>query len=131
MNWQFYLIIAVVAVFLIFQFNIFRQAKRTLGMPAPDTTAVDGDAHNMARRVYYFHATHCGQCRSMSPIVDRLKATHPNLIKINIDDSLDIALGFRIAATPSLVMVEDGIIKEFLPGSQSEKTLKRMLGVES
>lgn len=129
MSWQLYLIIALVALILLFQFLISRQAKRSLGMPAPDTMAVDGVAHDLPRRVYYFYATHCHHCRAMTPIVDQLRASHPNLVKINIDDSKEITQGFGISATPSFILVEDGIIREILIGSQSEKKLKQILEV--
>ena len=81
----------------------------------------------MPRRVYYFYANHCHHCRAITPIVDQLSVSHPNLIKINIDDSKEIAQRFGIAGTPSLILVEDGIIRETLLGSQSEKRIKCML----
>ena len=122
-----YLLFGLMAAMILFQIFMSRLAKRAVGQPAPDTTTVDGEAHNMRRRVYYFYATHCGPCRAMTPIVDQMRATHPNLIKINIDDSLEIAQGFRIAGTPSLVLVEEGLIRQVLLGAQSENKLKHML----
>ncbi len=127
MSWQLYLVIALIASGLLFQYFVSRLAKRALGMSAPDTSAVDGAAQNMPRRLYYFYATHCLNCKAMSPIVDQLCSSHPNLIKINIDESKEIAQGFRIAGTPSFVLVEDGIIRETLLGSQTEKKLKILL----
>jgi thiol-disulfide isomerase/thioredoxin len=127
MSWQLYLIIAIIIVILLIQVFISHQAKRALGLPAPNTIAVDGAVHNMPRRVYYFYATHCHHCKAMTPIVDQLSTSHPNLIKININEMKDIAREFRIAATPSFVLAEDGIVREVLLGSQSEKKLKKML----
>ena len=131
MSWQIYLIISLVVAILLFQFFISHQAKRALGMHAPDTTAVDGAAFNMPRKVYYFYAKHCEHCRTMTPIVDQLRATYPNLIKINIDEFKAIAQTFKIVATPSLIVVEEGIIRKILLGSQSEKKLKAILEAAS
>lgn len=127
MTWQIYLVIAIVAAILLFQYYLSNLAKRSLGLPAPDTTAVDGAVHNMPRRLYYFYATHCHNCKAMTPIVDQLCVTHSNLVKINVDDAKDIASGFRIVGTPSFALVEDGHILEMLLGSQSEKKLTTML----
>jgi len=127
MGWQIYLVIALIAAAIFFQYYISHLAKRALGMPAPDTSSVDGAALNMPRRMYYFYATHCRSCVAMIPILEKLCALHSNLIKINIDDSKVIALGFRIVGTPSFVLVENGIIREILLGTQTEKKLRTLL----
>lgn len=131
MNWPLYLFIGLVAAMWIFQLYIVRRAKRAEGKSVPDTEAVDGGAHAMSRRLYYFYAPHCGPCRAMTPMVERLQSTHPNMIKVNIDESQALAKAFGIAATPSFVLVNEGVISQVILGAQSEQKLKRILETEN
>ena len=101
--------------------------RRSLGLAAPDTTAVDGPAAAEPRRVYYFHAPHCGPCRAMTPLLDRLREAHPTLIKVDVAESLELARDFGIAGTPSFVLVENGAIRRVKLGGQSERGLLKLL----
>ena len=84
MHWLIYPLAGFIALLFLMQFLALRRARQSEGRAAPDTTAVDGAAHADRRRVYYFHATHCGPCRAMTPVVDRLRTEHRNLIEINV-----------------------------------------------
>lgn len=127
MHWTGYLLVAPAAPFLVGPLFALWQARRRLGQTVPDTAAVDGPAASARRRLYYFHAPHCGACRAMTPLVDRLARSHPNLVKVDVSESLDLARGFGIAATPSFVLVEDETIRQVKLGGQSEGTLLRLL----
>jgi thioredoxin 1 len=130
MHWLIYFLVGLMALLILMQFTARLRAKRTQGQPAPDTTAVDGAAHVDRRRVYYFFATHCGPCRVMTPTVDHLRTTHRNLVKVNVAESPELARGFRIAATPSFVLVEDGVIRQVRLGTQSDRQLLAMLEIK-
>ncbi len=127
MHWLTYPLAGVIALLFLMQLIPLWQARRSLGQAAPDTTAVDGPASAEPRRVYYFHAPHCGPCRAMTPMVDRLRQAHPNLIKVNIAESLELARDFGVAVTPSFVLVEDGAIRRVMLGGQSERGLLKLL----
>jgi thioredoxin-like negative regulator of GroEL len=88
---------------------------------------VDGGTHGTEPRVYYFHAPHCGHCHAMTPLVDRLAATHGNLIEVDIAERPDLARGFRIAATPTIVRVEGGKIRTVKLGGLAERQLLALL----
>lgn len=127
MQWLFYLIAGLVALLALGQFLALRRARRSEGRPAPDTAAVDGPAQGENRRLYYFYATHCGPCQAMTPLVDRLRGGHPNLIKVNVAEAISLARDFGVTATPSFVLVEDGAIRRVRLGGQSEKQLLSLL----
>lgn len=127
MTWFIYPLIAAVAVFLLLQHLVMRRARQSEGRPAPDTWDVDGPAQADRRRLYFFHARHCGPCRAALPLVEKLRSEHRNLIKVDIADSPELARSFGIAATPSFVLVEDGSIAQVKLGGQSEAQLRRML----
>jgi thioredoxin 1 len=130
MPWILYLVIGFVTLLLLTQYLAMKRAKASEGQPAPNTEAVDGEAHGAERRVYYFFATHCGPCRAMTPIVDRLQAAHRNLIKINVAETPELARDFGIAATPSFIVVENDVVRQVKLGGQSERQLLHLLQSE-
>jgi thioredoxin 1 len=127
MHWSIYALIGFSAVLLLMQFLTFYRARRSIGTAAPDTKDLDGAAPGERRRLYYFHAAHCGPCRAMTALVDRLRPAHANLIKVDIADRPELARGFGIAGTPSFVLVEDGVIRQVKLGAQSERQLLKLL----
>ncbi|MFN2310110.1 MAG: thioredoxin family protein [Gammaproteobacteria bacterium] len=130
MHWLIYLVVGLVALLAWTQFMAYRRAKQTEGRAAPDTAGIDGEAHGEPRRVYYFFAAQCGPCRAITPLVDRLRVTHRNLVKVDVAEAPEIARGFGIAATPSFVVVENGTIRTVRLGGQSETQLLDLLRAE-
>lgn len=57
-----------------------------------------------------FWATWCVPCRMLSPIVDDVAATHPELKvgKVNIDEQPDLANQFNVMSIPTLIVFKDG-----------------------
>lgn len=128
MQWLIYVVAGLVALVVLSQLLALARARRSEGRPAPDTSTVDGGARGERRRLYYFYASHCGPCLAMAPLVDRLGGAHGNLIKVNVAEAVGLARAFGIAATPSFVLVEDGLIRQVRLGGQSERQLLHMLG---
>ncbi len=120
------LIVIVTALLLYWQWRTVQQAKRCEGRPIPDTASVDGEI-KANKRVYFFHAAHCGPCKAITPLVDSLRAEYPNLIKVDVADNLELAQSFGIAATPSFIVVCDGIVSEVKLGGVSESWLRERL----
>ena len=57
-----------------------------------------------------FWASWCGPCRMLSPIVDEIAetATDFKVGKVNVDEQMDIAREFSIAAIPTLLVFQNG-----------------------
>ncbi len=119
-------IVAVTALLLFWQWRVLRQAKRCEGMPAPDTSAVDNGV-DVGKRVYFFHAAHCGPCKAITPLVDQLQQEFPNLIKVDVVENMELAQTFGIAATPSFIAVCDGVVSEVKLGGVSASWLREKL----
>lgn len=108
-----------------------RLGRRAEGRAAPDTSAVDADVAPESLRVYDFHAPHCGPCRSMTPLLDELRASPPNLIKVDVSQAPELARGFGIVATPSFAVVDGGMIQRVSLGVHSRSALARMLRIDA
>jgi thioredoxin 1 len=67
------------------------------------------------------YAPWCGPCHVMSPILERFAAANPDVVvyKMNIDESGNTTMQYRIDKIPSLLWFKDG------------KEVKRMVGVQS
>jgi thioredoxin 1 len=127
MTWLPYLLLGALAVPVGLQVWAYLRAIRMRGRAAPDVSAVPGAATE-GRHLYYFYSQRCGPCRATAPIVDRLSERHANVHKVDIGLDLELARAFGVAATPSFVLVEDGVIREVLLGGQGEKRLASLLG---
>ena len=127
MNWSGILVGGLIALIVGMQLFMWIRAKRSVGTPAPDTSAIDGPAAGDKRRLYYFYSASCGPCQAIKPMVEKLRQAHRNLIPVDVSQNLDLARKFGIAGTPSFILVVDGQIDQVLLGGQSESKLAGML----
>ena len=128
MNLLVLILVGAAASFLLSRVVLGSLTRRAVGRAAPDTRVVDGAASGCERRVYGFHAPHCGPCRAMMPVVERLRQSHPNLLSIDVSRDTELARGFGVVATPSIAVVEGGVVREVRVGAQREAELLRLLG---
>ena len=80
--------------------------------------AFDADVIRSAKPVVVdFYATWCGPCKILSPRLDKLAESFTNrinFIKINVDESPDIAGQFNIHEIPTLLLFKDGKVVDRL-----------------
>lgn len=76
-----------------------------------------------------FYADWCGPCRAMSPVVDELAAELPdaNVVKVNVDDSPELAVRFKVESIPTFVVLRQGGSPRKFVGIQSKQDLKTAL----
>lgn len=81
-----------------------------------------------------FHATWCGPCKSLAPIVDQLATEYKGrakFAKVDIDEAPGVASSFGIMAVPTLILFkggrEVGKMTGFKPKPELEKALKSVL----
>ena len=78
-----------------------------------------------------FYAEWCGPCKALAPVLDELAAETPQarIVKVNIDDSPEIAARYRVESVPSLLVFKDGRVTAQHSGLTSKSRLKSMLGL--
>lgn len=79
-----------------------------------------------------FYADWCGPCKMIAPIFEELSTElAANFIKINVDNSQDIAAKFQVASIPTLIILKDGKevdrIVGFMPKPALEGKIKQYL----
>ncbi|MCK5674354.1 MAG: thioredoxin family protein [Spirochaetales bacterium] len=123
-----YIVLGIVAAFFLLQFFMGLKMKMKKGKTVP----VLGGAHGRmikagSKVMMYFYSPNCRACKSITPIVRALSKKHKNVFSINITKDMDTARQLGILGTPSIVLVEDGIIKEFMAGAVGESQILAML----
>lgn len=77
-----------------------------------------------------FYAPWCGPCQALLPIIDELMEELPegtNVVKINVDESPEIAGEYGVVSIPTLKIFKGGEIVEEFMGVQDKEVLKEAL----
>ena len=73
-----------------------------------------------------FFATWCGPCNMLSPVIDELSGEleNVNFVKVDIDQSMDLAQKFKIVSVPTLKVFKNGEEVDTLMGFMPKEVLK-------
>ena len=76
-----------------------------------------------------FFAHWCGPCNSLSPIVEKVAETHPEIdvIKVDVDQAPELAAKYGVSSIPMLLSFENGTQKDVRVGWMPEASLLRFL----
>ena len=77
-----------------------------------------------------FWATWCGPCHMLSPLVEELAQSHPEIdfAKVDVDRAPELAQRYQISAIPTLLLVRDGEVADRSVGVRSMRELEDFLG---
>ena len=73
-----------------------------------------------------FWADWCGPCRMLAPVLDEV-AEEINIVKVNVDQSPELAVAFQVASIPTLVVFRDGKIVNKSIGVVDRATLLELV----
>ncbi len=78
-----------------------------------------------------FYADWCGPCKMLSPILEKISLEHPEckICKINVDESTTLAQKYGVMSIPTVLVFEDGGVKETSVGLVSKSKIEEMLGL--
>ncbi len=77
-----------------------------------------------------FWATWCGPCHMLSPLVEELAQSHPEIdfAKVDVDRTPELAQRYQISAIPTLLLFRDGEVADRSVGVRSMRELEDFLG---
>ena len=73
-----------------------------------------------------FFATWCGPCKSLASTIDEVAMDmegNAYVYKVDVDQSPDIARTYRIMSVPTVLVFEDGKVKDESLGAQPKQAL--------
>ena len=75
------------------------------------------------------YATWCGPCKMLSPIVDEVSEEVQGLktFKVDVDESPEIAERYNVASIPTLLILENGELKNVSVGYVSKQRILDLL----
>ena len=73
-----------------------------------------------------FFATWCGPCKMLSPVIDELSGEleNVNFVKVDIDQSMELAQKFKIVSEPTFNVSNNGVEVDTLMGFMPKEVLK-------
>jgi thioredoxin 1 len=77
-----------------------------------------------------FHATWCGPCKMMAPILQQVKSAMGNnitIIKIDVDKNPEVSQQFQVQGVPTLIIFKNGKVKWRQSGVIPAKELQQVL----
>ena len=80
--------------------------------------------------IAFFHASWCGPCQRLSPIIDELAdeyAGKVDIYKENVDDEEPLAKIFKVRSIPTLVYIPKGDVPTVQAGGKSKAELKELI----
>jgi len=74
-------------------------------------------------------ATWCGPCKMLSPIIDELAGEIKDytFYKLDVDENDNVAREYGVMSIPTLLIFENGELKQKLVGFKSKSELKEIL----
>lgn len=76
-----------------------------------------------------FWAAWCGPCKMLSPIVDEVASSHPEIkvCKVNVDEEPALAQQYNVMNIPMLLVFENGSIKQKSIGVISKSQIEALV----
>ena len=76
-----------------------------------------------------FHATWCGPCKVLSPILEELndEIDGVEFVKLDVDQHPQIAGQNQVMGVPTVVILKDGEVKERFVGVQPKEVIKEKI----
>jgi thioredoxin 1 len=74
------------------------------------------------KQILYFTAAWCGPCKMLAPRMEKI-SNQINYRKIDVDSESSISSQYGIRSVPTLVLLENGVVKNKLVGLKSEQEI--------
>ncbi len=123
-----YIIAGIFVLFVGLQISTVYMAKRSKGMKL---SGLRGGLKKLeqagSKGLVYFHSPGCHACKAQTPVIKKLQNKYANLYDIDVSKDYASAKAFGVKATPTMVQVENGIVKDIIIGARQEQAIVSIL----
>lgn len=124
MNSIIYVIIGVIAIFLLMQLLVKFKGWQKRGKAAPEIDSPLGNAIKKGNKlIAYFYSPTCRACKTQEKYLPKLERKTDAIYRINAAKDAKIATAFGIMGTPTTIIIKNGIIRNYFVGITSTKKL--------
>jgi thioredoxin 1 len=123
MSWVMIILLLISSYLILVPLLTYRSAKRQIGHRV---AAESGETED---QLVYFYSDSCPPCKQMTPIIDNLAAHHNTISKVDIKTDPEAARQYKIRATPTLILVKDGVIDDILLGVKKASQIETLLNM--
>jgi thioredoxin 1 len=123
-----YIALGIIGFFVVLRLYVWVLSYLKKGKKIGSVSGSLGAKINTGKKLFfYFYSPHCGACRTMTPIIEKLQNKHNDVYMINVTKDLNMGKAFGIMGTPATVLVEKQRIQKYILGSRSEKYLNDLV----
>ena len=118
------IIAAIIGGFTIIQLTMVVRMKLKKGKEVPSLGGAYGRRIKKGDKVLlYFYSTSCRACKAITPMIKSLQKKRRDIFSINISKDMDTAQKLGVMGTPAFIVVDEGIIKEYVAGAIGEQRI--------
>jgi thioredoxin 1 len=98
-----------------------------------DTTFDQIVLNDKKRVIVDFWAPWCGPCKQITPILESILESNPELTlaKVNVDDEMEVAKRYNVRGLPTLLLFEGGELRATHVGLASKDKLMAFVNQET
>ncbi len=118
----------IIGGFTLLQVTMILRMKFKKGKEVPSLGGAHGRRIKKGDKILlYFHSPGCRACKAITPIIKSLQKKRKDIYSINITKDMDTARKLGVMGTPSFVVIEEGIIREYIAGALGEQRILELL----
>ena len=89
----------------------------------------DDIINSNAKVLVDFYADWCGPCKMVGPLISQIADEHEDIavVKVNVDDEMDLAEKFGVASIPTIILFKDGKEAKKNIGAMSKAQLEEFI----
>ncbi|NOQ97404.1 MAG: hypothetical protein GQ561_04495 [Calditrichae bacterium] len=130
MNNLIFVVVGIVGLFLLFQLIMKFKSWSRRGKEAPKVGGALGKAILKGEKtIAYFYSPTCRACKTQEKYLPSVQNKVNNIFRINAAKERETATAFGVMGTPTTVIIEAGIIKDYFVGITPASKMLSSLGV--